>query len=64
MTSLREVFAAHPGTNEVHLTVVMADKEVAMKSDQIRVAPSPSLFADLKALLGPGCLESPMARNS
>ena len=64
MTSLREVFAAHPGSNEVHLTVVMADKEVAMKSDHIRVAPSPSLFADLKALLGPACLESPLARSS
>lgn len=64
MTSLREVFATHPGTNEVHLTVVMSDKEVAMKSDQIRVTPSPSLFADLKALLGPTCLESPLTRNA
>jgi DNA polymerase-3 subunit alpha len=24
--------------------------------DRLRVAPSPALFADLKQLLGPGCL--------
>lgn len=64
MTALKEILAAHPGNNEVHLTVVMADKEVAMRSELVKVTPTPSLFADLKALLGPNCLESPRARTA
>ncbi|HWU22720.1 MAG TPA: OB-fold nucleic acid binding domain-containing protein, partial [Nocardioides sp.] len=55
--SLREVLAAHPGMNEVRLKLMMRDATRVMKlDDQLRVTPSPSLFADLKQLLGPGCL--------
>ena len=60
MDTLRQVLGAHPGTTEVHLTVVTANKFVAVKTDdRLRVSPSPSLFADLKALLGSNCLEAP-----
>ncbi|GAB4007559.1 DNA polymerase III subunit alpha [Nocardioides ultimimeridianus] len=55
--SLREVLAAHPGMNEVRLKLLMRDATRVMKlDDRLRVTPSPSLFADLKQLLGPGCL--------
>ena len=60
MDSLRQILSSHPGTTEVHLTVVQAEKFVSVKTDdKLRVAPSPSLFADLKALLGSTCLEAP-----
>jgi DNA polymerase-3 subunit alpha len=65
MDSLRQILSAHPGTTEVHLTVVQADKFVSVKTDdKLRVAPSPSLFADLKALLGAACLEAPVLQTS
>jgi DNA polymerase-3 subunit alpha len=54
---LREVLATHPGMNEVRLKLLMRDSTRVMKlDDRLRVTPSPSLFADLKQLLGPGCL--------
>ena len=38
---------------------------VSVKTDdKLRVAPSPSLFADLKALLGAACLEAPVLQTS
>jgi DNA polymerase-3 subunit alpha len=65
MDSLRQILSAHPGTTEVHLTVVQSDKFVSVKTDdKLRVAPSPSLFADLKALLGASCLEAPVLQTS
>ena len=65
MDSLRQILSAHPGTTEVHLTVVQTDKFVSVKTDdKLRVAPSPSLFADLKALLGSACLEAPVLQTS
>jgi DNA polymerase-3 subunit alpha len=65
MDSLRQILSAHPGTTEVHLTVVQADKFVSVKTDdKLRVAPSPSLFADLKALLGAACLEAPILQTN
>ena len=65
MDSLRQILSAHPGTTEVHLTVVQTDKFVSVKTDdKLRVAPSPSLFADLKALLGAACLEAPVLQTS
>ncbi|MEN9716654.1 MAG: hypothetical protein RLZZ483_629, partial [Actinomycetota bacterium] len=65
MDSLRQILSAHPGTTEVHLTVVQADKFVSVKTDdKLRVAPSPSLFADLKALLGSACLEAPVLQTN
>ena len=60
MDSLRQILSAHPGTTQVNLTVIQADKFVSVKTDdKLRVSPSPSLFGDLKALLGANCLESP-----
>jgi DNA polymerase-3 subunit alpha len=56
---LREVLAAHPGMTEVRLRLRSADKTTIMKLDErLRVAPSPPLMADLKALLGASCLAS------
>ena len=60
MESLRQILSAHPGTTQVNLTVIQADKFVSVKTDdKLRVSPSPSLFGDLKALLGANCLEAP-----
>jgi len=54
---LKEVLRTHPGITEVHLKVLMRDKTLVMRiGDHHRVTPSPALFADLKQLLGPGCL--------
>jgi DNA polymerase-3 subunit alpha len=53
----KEVLAAHPGTTEVHLQLVSGPRATVVKlDDRLRVTATPSLFADLKALLGPGCL--------
>ncbi|MBZ5736828.1 DNA polymerase III subunit alpha [Nocardioides mangrovi] len=54
---LKEVLRTHPGVTEVHLKVLMRDKTLVMRiGDTHRVTASPALFADLKQLLGPGCL--------
>jgi DNA polymerase-3 subunit alpha len=54
---LKEVLAAHPGTTEVHLQLVNGLKTTVVKlDDRLRVTATASLFADLKALLGSGCL--------
>jgi len=53
----KEVLAAHPGTTEVHLQLVSAGKTTVVRlDDRHRVTATASLFADLKALLGSGCL--------
>jgi DNA polymerase-3 subunit alpha len=54
----KEVLASHPGTTEVHLQLVSAGSKatVVRLDDRLRVTATPSLFADLKALFGPGCL--------
>ncbi|MFM7064051.1 MAG: OB-fold nucleic acid binding domain-containing protein, partial [Actinomycetes bacterium] len=54
---LKEVLAAHPGTNEVHLHLTGGAKTTVLRlDDRLRVTPSPALHGDLKALLGPACL--------
>lgn len=54
---LKEVLADHPGATEVHLLLTGGARTTVLRlDDALRVTPSPSLFADLKALLGPGCL--------
>ncbi|MDM8085845.1 DNA polymerase III subunit alpha [Cellulomonas cellasea] len=54
---LREVLSTHPGINEVHLRLTRPGMTTVMRLDAgLRVERSPSLFGDLKALLGPGCL--------
>jgi DNA polymerase-3 subunit alpha len=53
----KEVLASHPGTTEVHLQLVNGEKTTLVRlDDRLRVNASPALFADLKALLGSGCL--------
>jgi DNA polymerase-3 subunit alpha len=54
---LKEVLAEHPGTTEVHLHLTGGAKTTVLRlDDRLRVTPSPSLYGDLKALLGPSCL--------
>ncbi|HEX5533695.1 MAG TPA: DNA polymerase III subunit alpha [Actinomycetales bacterium] len=54
---LKEVLATHPGVTEVHLRLTQPGRATVMKlDDALRVTPSPALFGDLKALLGPTCL--------
>jgi DNA polymerase-3 subunit alpha len=54
---LKEVLATHPGTTEVHLQLVSGERKTALRvADGFRVAATPALMGDLKALLGPTCL--------
>ena len=54
---LKEVLSAHPGTTEVRLQLVNGAKTTVVRlDDRLRVTATASFFADLKALLGPGCL--------
>jgi DNA polymerase-3 subunit alpha len=54
---LKDVLATHPGVTEVHLRLTQAGRSTVMRLDDgLRVTPSPALFGDLKALLGPSCL--------
>jgi DNA polymerase-3 subunit alpha len=54
---LKEVLRAHPGTTDVLLQLTTGAKTTVVRLDDgHRVTANPSLFADLKALLGPGCL--------
>jgi DNA polymerase-3 subunit alpha len=56
---LKEVLAEHPGTTEVHLKLLGNDKATLVRLDDgLRVTATASLFADLKALLGPSCLSA------
>ena len=57
IAQLKEVLATHPGLTEVRLRLLTRDATKVMRlDDRLRVTPSPALFADLKQLLGPGCL--------
>jgi len=54
---LKDVLSAHPGTSEVQLKLTNGQRTTLLRlDDRLRVTPSPSLFGDLKALLGPHCL--------
>jgi DNA polymerase-3 subunit alpha len=54
---LKDVLVTHPGSTEVHLRLVQTGRSTMMRLDDgLRVTPSPALFGDLKALLGPSCL--------
>lgn len=54
---LKDVLRAHAGTTEVRLNLVTRESTIVVRlDDRLRVTPTPALFADLKALLGPGCL--------
>ncbi len=55
--SLKDVLRTHPGVTEVHLRLMARNATTVMRlDDKLRVTPTPALFADLKQLLGPGCL--------
>ena len=57
VAQLRDVLGTHPGVTEVRLRLLSREKTTVMRLDDgLRVTPSPALFADLKQLLGPGCL--------
>jgi len=54
---LKDVLATHPGVTEVRLRLMTKTSTTVLKlDDRLRVTATPALFADLKALLGPGCL--------
>jgi DNA polymerase III subunit alpha len=54
---LKDVLGTHPGVTEVHLRLLSQGGTKVMRlDDRLRVTPTASLMADLKALLGPGCL--------
>jgi len=52
---LKEILRTHPGQREVHLAIDDMGKVTLMKLEP-RVTASPSLSADLKSILGAGCL--------
>jgi DNA polymerase III subunit alpha len=54
---LREVLSTHPGTTEVQLQLVNGERRTTLRvAEGLRVAATPALMGDLKALLGPACL--------
>jgi len=54
---LKDVLGTHPGVTEVRLRLMTKTSTTLLRlDDRLRVSPSPALFADLKALLGPHCL--------
>jgi DNA polymerase-3 subunit alpha len=53
---LREVLCSHPGGSEVHCRLGSGTRSSLWRLGPMRVASSPALMADLKALLGPGAL--------
>ncbi|WP_261623101.1 DNA polymerase III subunit alpha [Nesterenkonia marinintestina] len=56
---LGETLRRHRGTSDVFLKLLHGDRiEVMRLGTDFQVTPSPSLYGDLKVLLGPGCLES------
>ena len=57
VSQLKDVLGTHPGVTEVQLKLLTRQATTVMRlGDGLRVTPSPALFADLKQLLGPGCL--------
>jgi DNA polymerase-3 subunit alpha len=52
---MKEILKSHPGKREVHLHVVEQSKTTTLKVDAL-VTSSPSLSADLKAILGVECI--------
>ena len=56
VAQLKDILATHPGTTEVRLNLRAREGTKVLGLPDRRVSPSPALFADLKQLLGPGCL--------
>ena len=58
----KEVLAAHPGVTEVRLALSNGPRTTVVRlDDRLRVTPSPAFYGDLKALLGPSCLQGEAA---
>ncbi|NKX54931.1 DNA polymerase III subunit alpha [Arthrobacter mobilis] len=58
VTALGDVLRTHPGNTDVQVRLNHARKiEVMRLGLNFRVNPTPSLFGDLKVLLGPTCLD-------
>jgi DNA polymerase-3 subunit alpha len=53
---LTDVLTTHPGLTEVHLRLLTRESTQVLRLPGHRVTATPALFADLKQLLGPGCL--------
>jgi DNA polymerase-3 subunit alpha len=54
----KDVLAAHPGVTEVRLAMTNGPRTTVVRlDDTLRVTRTPALYADLKALLGPSCLQ-------
>ena len=57
VSKLKEVLTNHPGTSEVHLSLVNGSRTTMLRlDDALKVTQSSALMGDLKTLLGPGCL--------
>ena len=55
---LREILEDNPGGSEVRVKLQEPGRATLMQLDRrLAVEPSPALYASLKALLGPGCLQ-------
>jgi DNA polymerase-3 subunit alpha len=53
----KDVLAAHPGVVEVRLALQNGPRTTVVRlDDRLRVSPTPALYGDLKALLGPSCI--------
>jgi DNA polymerase-3 subunit alpha len=57
---LCDVLKTHPGMTEIHFKVATLTGKTmrVIPSEGWRIERSPALYGDLKALLGPGCLQS------
>jgi len=57
---LREVIKTHPGITELHLRVTRPGGRITVlrAGEGLRVERTPALYGDLKALLGPGCIQA------
>ncbi|SCD32353.1 DNA polymerase-3 subunit alpha, partial [Streptomyces sp. SolWspMP-sol7th] len=56
ISRLSEVLGSHRGNSEVRIKLQGPRKTTVLRLDRHRVQPDPSLFGDLKVLLGPSCL--------
>ncbi|ADG97895.1 DNA polymerase III, alpha subunit [Segniliparus rotundus DSM 44985] len=57
VAQLREILERNPGPTQVLLDLHRGGKALSFQLDEaLTVMPSPELYGDLKALIGPGCL--------
>src|SRR5699024_5398051 len=56
-TKLKQILESNKGQTDVHVILSQPGRQTVMRLDRsIRVEPNPSLYGDLKALLGSRCL--------